>query len=151
MLKEGDLAPDFTLPDQEGNPITLSHLRGRTVVLFFYPRADTPGCTVEACGFRDMAERFRERGVELLGISTDPPKAQAKFAEKYGLPMRLLADTEHKVAELYGVWVEKKRYGRSYMGVERQTFVIGPDGRLVKVFERVKPEGHAVEVLSALG
>ncbi|HLH81164.1 MAG TPA: thioredoxin-dependent thiol peroxidase [Chthonomonas sp.] len=151
MLKEGDLAPDFTLPDQEGNPITLSHLRGRTVVLFFYPRADTPGCTVEACGFRDMAERFRERGVELLGISTDPPKAQAKFAEKYGLPMRLLADTEHKVAELYGVWVEKKRYGRSYMGVERQTFVIGPDGRLVKVFERVKPEGHAAEVLSALG
>lgn len=150
MLKEGDLAPDFTLPDQEGNPITLSHLRGRTVVLFFYPRADTPGCTVEACGFRDMAERFRERGVELLGISTDPPKAQAKFAEKYGLPMRLLADTEHKVAELYGVWVEKKRYGRSYMGVERQTFVIGPDGRLVKVFERVKPEGHAAEVLSAL-
>jgi len=151
MLKEGDLAPDFTLPDQEGNPITLSHLRGRTVVLFFYPRADTPGCTVEACGFRDMAERFRELGVELLGISTDPPKAQAKFAEKYGLPMRLLADTEHKVAELYGVWVEKKRYGRSYMGVERQTFVIGPDGRLVKVFERVKPEGHAAEVLSALG
>lgn len=151
MLKEGDLAPDFTLPDQEGNPITLSHLRGRTVVLFFYPRADTPGCTVEACGFRDMAERFRERGVELLGISTDPPKAQAKFAEKYGLPMRLLADTEHKVAELYGVWVEKKRYGRSYMGVERQTFVIGPDGRLVKVFQKVKPEGHAAEVLSALG
>ncbi|CEK12669.1 Peroxiredoxin [Chthonomonas calidirosea] len=150
MLKEGDLAPDFTLPDQEGHPVTLSDLRGRTVVLFFYPRADTPGCTAEACGFRDMAQRFRERGIELLGISPDAPKAQAKFAEKYQLPMRLLADTEHKVAELYGVWVEKKRYGRTYMGVERQTFVIGPDGRLTKIFQKVKPEGHAAEVLSAL-
>lgn len=150
MLSEGDNAPDFTLPDQHGEPVTLSTFRGQTVVLFFYPRADTPGCTAEACGFREAAEQFRQRGIELLGISTDPPKTQAKFAEKYGLPMRLLADTEHKVAELYGTWVEKKRYGRAYMGVDRQTFVIGPDGRLLKIFRKVKPEGHAEEVLKAL-
>lgn len=150
MLSEGMPAPDFSLPDQNGEPVTLSAFKGHTVVLYFYPRADTPGCTAEACSFRDANALFQQMGVVVLGVSPDPPKAQAKFAQKYQLPIRLLSDTEHKVAEAYGVWVEKKRYGRAYMGVDRQTFIIGPDGTICRIFRKVKPEGHAQEVLEAI-
>jgi thioredoxin-dependent peroxiredoxin len=150
MLKVGDVAPEFTLPDQSGQPVSLAVLRGKPVVLFFYPKADTSGCTVEACGFRDSKAEFDRRGVVLLGMSPDAPKAQGKFAVKYDLPMQLLADEQHQVAEKYGVWAEKSMYGRKYMGIERTTFVIGPDGKLLHIFRKVKPDGHAVEVLKAL-
>jgi len=143
----GEPAPDFTLPDQNGNSVSLSGLRGKTVVLFFYPKADTSGCTAEACGFRDSKASFDEKDVVLLGMSPDPVKAQSKFAVKYELPMQLLADEGHAVAEKYGVWTEKSMYGRKYMGIARTTFVIGPDGIVKHVFEKVKPNGHADEVL----
>src|SRR5207244_1723618 len=123
---------------------------GKTVILFFYPKADTSGCTMEACGFRDAKSDFDTGGAVLLGISPDPVKAQQKFAAKYGLNMRLLADADHAVAEKYGVWVEKSLYGRKYMGVERTTFVIAPDGKISRIFRKVKPEGHAVEVLTVI-
>jgi peroxiredoxin Q/BCP len=150
MLQVGDTAPDFTLPDQSGQLVSLAGLRGKTVVLFFYPKADTSGCTVEACGFRDAAADFDRSGVVLLGMSPDPPRAQSKFAVKYELPMRLLADENHEVAEKYGVWAEKSMYGRKYMGIERTTFVMGPDGKLQRIFAKVKPLGHAAEVLEAV-
>lgn len=150
MVKVGESAPDFTLPDQNGAPVSLSNLRGKTVVLFFYPKADTSGCTTEACGFRDSKAPFDEKGVVLLGMSPDPVSAQSKFAAKYDLPMQLLADEGHKVAEKYGVWAEKSMYGRKYMGIERTTFVISPDGILQHVFHKVKPNGHADEVLKLI-
>jgi len=147
MLNIGEAAPDFTLQDQSGQPVSLAGLRGKTVVLFFYPTADTSGCTVEACGFRDSKALFDAKGVVLLGMSPDPVKAQSKFAVKYDLPMQLLADEGHEVAEKYGGWIEKSMYGRKYMGIDRTTFVIGPDGVLKDIFSKVKPAGHAEEVL----
>jgi peroxiredoxin Q/BCP len=150
MLEVGEVAPDFTLSDQNGTPVTLSDLRGKMVVLFFYPKADTPGCTVEACSFRDTHTDFGSANAVLLGISPDTVKAQSKFAEKFGLPMQMLADADHAVAETYGVWVEKSMYGRSYMGVSRETFVIDPEGMISHIFRKVKPEGHAAEVLATL-
>ena len=150
MVQVGETAPDFALEDQSGQTVSLSALKGKTVVLFFYPKADTSGCTVEACGFRDGKAHFDDKNVILLGMSPDPVKAQSKFAVKYDLTMQLLADEDHKVAEAYGVWAEKSMYGRQYMGIDRTTFVIGPDGRIRNVFTKVKPNGHSEEVLSVL-
>src|SRR6201992_3410334 len=121
MLNPRDDAPDFTLPDQHGNPVSLSDLRGKTVVVYFYPKADTPGCTVEACGFRDAIAGYCKRGVDVLGVSTDPVTAGTRFSEKFSLPFPLLADADHKIADAYGVWVQKSMYGRTYMGVARTT------------------------------
>jgi peroxiredoxin Q/BCP len=149
-LNEGDAAPEFEVQDDQGKPLKLSSLRGQDVVLFFYPKADTPGCTKEACNFRDTIGEFAKRNAVVLGISPDKPTAQAKFKSKFELTFPLLADTEHKVAEAYGVWKEKSMYGKKYMGIERTTFLIGKDGRVRKVFEKVKPEGHADEVLATL-
>jgi peroxiredoxin Q/BCP len=146
----GDLAPDFTLPDQHGDPVSLSDLRGRTVVLYFYPKADTPGCTTQACGIRDHRTDYADADAVVLGVSPDPPKKIAKFDEKYGLGFPLLGDEDHSVAEAYGVWVEKSMYGRKYMGMERSTFVIGPDGVIRDVFRKVKPGEHDRLVLGAL-
>lgn len=150
MLNVGDMAPDFTLANQNGESITLSSLRGKTVVLFFYPKADTPGCTTEACAFRDARPQFEEKDAVLLGISPDDSAAQLAFAEKYALPFPLLADVGHKIAEEYGVWTEKVNYGKKYMGIERTTFVIAPDGTIAKIYRKVKVEGHSDAVLSAL-
>jgi peroxiredoxin Q/BCP len=146
----GEPAPDFTLPDQEGNPVSLSGLRGKTVVLYFYPKADTPGCTTQACGVRDHRADYDRADAVVLGVSPDPPKKIAKFDQKYDLGFPLLADEEHKVAEDYGVWVEKSMYGRNYMGMERSTFVIGPDGVVKDVLRKVKPAEHDKLVLAAL-
>jgi len=142
-----DKAPEFTLPDQNGEEVSLKGLRGKTVVLYFYPRADTPGCTIEACEFRDSYKKIQKTGVVLLGISPDTPKAQKKFEEKFDLPFTLLGDADKKVANAYGVMKEKNMYGRKVMGVARTTFVIGPDGKIKHIFEKVKPQGHADEVL----
>ncbi len=142
------LAPDFTLPDQNGEPVTLSALKGKPIVLFFYPRADTPGCTIEACGFRDQYGKLTQAGLTVLGISPDTPKAQKKFEEKFSLPYTLLADAEKEVAVLYGVLKEKNMYGKTVMGVERTTFLIGPDGTIGHIWRKVKPEGHPDEVLA---
>jgi thioredoxin-dependent peroxiredoxin len=146
----GDPAPDFTLPDQHGNPVSLSRLRGKTVVLYFYPKADTPGCTAQACGVRDHRADYEQADAVVLGVSPDKVKAVAKFDDKYGLGFPLLADEDHAVAEAYGVWVEKSMYGRNYMGNERTTFVIGPDGTIQHVFRAVKPAEHDELVLGAL-
>jgi peroxiredoxin Q/BCP len=146
----GDQAPDFTLPDQHGNPVTLSGFRGKTVVLYFYPKADTSGCTVQACGVRDHRADYQSEDAVVLGVSPDPVKPIAKFDEKYSLGFPLLSDAEHSVAEAYGVWVEKSMYGRKYMGMERSTFVIDADGRVRDVFRRVKPAEHDELVLGAL-
>ncbi|MFL6256559.1 MAG: thioredoxin-dependent thiol peroxidase [Pyrinomonadaceae bacterium] len=149
MLKEGDAAPDFESRDAEGNAVKLSDLRGRKVVLYFYPKDDTPGCTKEACSFRDGFAEFNRRGIEVLGVSTDDEKSHRKFAEKFSLPFKLLADTDHRVADLYGVYGEKQFMGRKYMGVARKTFLIDEEGRLRKVFDTVKVDEHADEVLKA--
>jgi peroxiredoxin Q/BCP len=151
VVEEGQEAPDFTLPDQEGNPVTLSDLRGQPVVLYFYPKADTPGCTTQACGIRDHRADYERSGAKVLGASPDTVTAQRKFADKYGLDFTLLADENHEVAELYGVWGEKKMYGKTYMGVERSTFVIDPDGKVAKVLPKVSPKTHDAVVLEALG
>ncbi len=150
MIQEGNPAPDFELTTDEGETLRLSDLRGRPVVLYFYPRDDSPGCTTEACGFRDAYAGFTERGAVVLGVSPDDESAHARFRAKYGLPFTLLADPEHEVAEAYGVWVEKTRYGRTSMGVKRSTFVIDPEGRVARAMLGVKPDGHAREVLEAL-
>jgi peroxiredoxin Q/BCP len=150
VLQPGDQAPDFTLPDQEGTPVTLSELQGKTVVLYFYPKADTPGCTTQACGVRDHGPDYERAGAVVLGVSPDPVKRIAKFADKYTLGFPLLADEDHAVAEAYGVWVQKSMYGRNYMGNERTTFVIGPDGKITDVFRKVKPGEHDTLVLGAL-
>ena len=150
MLRKGDQAPDFTLPDQNGDPVTLSKLRGKTVVLYFYPKADTPGCTAQACGVRDHRADYAQADAVVLGVSPDPVKDVAKFDQKYGLGFPLLADQGHEVAEQYGVWVEKSMYGRNFMGNERTTFVIGPDGVIQQEFRAVKPAEHDDLVLGAL-
>lgn len=150
MLKENDVAPDFTLPTDEGSMLRLSELRGRRVVLFFYPRADTPGCTTEACEFRDQNEAFDSREAVILGISPDKVEDVRAFREKYHLPYPLLADAEHQVAQEYGVWVEKSMFGKKFWGVERTTFVIGADGRIEQIYRKVKPSGHAMQVLEQL-
>jgi len=151
MLEPGDQAPDFTLPDQNGDPVALSDLRGQKVVLYFYPKADTPGCTVQACGVRDRRDDYDAAGAVVLGVSPDPVKAVAQFDQKFGLGFTLLADEDHAVAEAYGVWVQKSMYGRKYMGSERTTFVIGPDGVIQQVLRNVKPAEHDDLVLEALG
>jgi len=148
--KVGDTVEDFTLPDQDGNPITLSALAGKPVVLFFYPRADTPGCTIEACGFRDHFAKLKKAGVVVLGISRDTVKAQKKFADKYDLKYPLLADSEMELIKRFDLLKEKKMYGKPVTGVERTTLVIGPDQKLLHIFSNVKPEGHAEEVLALL-
>lgn len=149
-IASGDQAPDFSLQNQAGETVTLSELRGRNVVVYFYPKADTPGCTKQACGVRDRRAEYERADAVVLGVSPDPVKALAKFADKYGLPFTLLSDEGHKVAELYGVWVEKNMYGRTYMGNERTTFLIDPDGRVSQVFHKVKPAEHDDLVLGAL-
>jgi peroxiredoxin Q/BCP len=141
---------DFTLQDDQENTVHLSNFNGKPVVLFFYPRADTPGCTIEACGFRDTFKKLQNAGAVVLGISRDTPKAQAKFKAKYDLPYPLLADVDEKVCNQFGVLKEKNMYGKKVMGIERTTFLIGPDQTLVRVFPKVKPEGHAEEVLAAI-
>jgi peroxiredoxin Q/BCP len=145
-----DKAPDFTLPDQNGEEVSLKAFRGKYVVLFFYPRADTPGCTIEACEFRDSYRKMQNTGAVLLGISPDTPKAQKKFEEKYSLPFTLLGDAEKKVCNAYDVIKEKNMYGKKVMGVARTTFIIGPDGKIKYIFHKVKPEGHSAEVLAYL-
>ena len=149
-LYTGTTAPDFTLLDETGTPHRLLDYRGRPLVLYFYPKDDTPGCTTEACSFRDGYNAYQQAGVTILGVSPDTPKKHANFKEKYHLPFTLLADEGHKICELYGVWGRKKFMGREYDGVFRTTFVIAPDGTIAKVFENVKPEGHSSEVLAAL-
>jgi peroxiredoxin Q/BCP len=146
----GDPAPGFTLPDAESNPVRLADLRGKRVVLYFYPKDDTPGCTTEACSFRDAWQELDADGVVVLGISKDSPKSHQKFARKYGLPFTLLADESTAVAQSYGVWVEKTNYGRKYMGMARTTFYIRPDGTIGHVWQQVKPEAHAQKVLDYL-
>jgi peroxiredoxin Q/BCP len=150
MIKEGKPAPLFTLRSDNGQPVALESFRGRPVVLYFYPKDDTPGCTAQACGIRDAWGEFEARGAVVLGVSPDGPQKHTKFKEKYGLPFTLLADEGHSVAELYDVWVEKSMLGKQYMGVERSTFVIDADGNVAKVMRRVKPDTHADDVLAAL-
>jgi peroxiredoxin Q/BCP len=149
-ISAGNPAPDFTLPDENGVQRKLSDYRGQPVVLYFYPKDDTPGCTTEACNFRDDYSQYSQAGVVILGVSPDSPKKHTKFKEKYQLPFTLLADVEHKVCELYGVWGRKKMMGREYDGVFRTTFLIDAQGKLIKVFEAVKPSEHSKEVLGAL-
>src|ERR1700727_1247599 len=149
-LEPGDTAPDFTLPDQEGNDVSLSGLRGKPVVLYFYPKASTPGCTTQACGVRDHHADYRQADADVLGISPDSVAKVKKFHDSEGLNFALLADESHHVADAYGVWVEKSMYGKTYFGNERTTFVIGPDGKVVKVLRKVKPAEHDELVLSAL-
>jgi peroxiredoxin Q/BCP len=150
MIDEGTEAPDFELTSDDGSTVRLSDLRGKPVVLYFYPRDDTPGCTTEACEFRDAYDRFREQGIEVIGVSPDAADSHRKFKEKYELPFPLLADPDHAAAEAYGVWKEKRNYGKTYMGIDRSTFVIGPDGTLVKAMRGIKPAGHASDVLGRL-
>jgi thioredoxin-dependent peroxiredoxin len=151
MVERGQEAPDFTLPDQEGNPVTLSELRGRPVVLYFFPKADTPGCTAQACGIRDHGDNYDRAGARVVGVSPDTVTAQRKFADKYDLDFTLLADENHEVAELYGVWGEKKMYGKTYMGVQRATFIIDPEGKVAHVIPKASPKTHDEVVLEALG
>ena len=151
MIAEGAQAPDFTLPDQDGNPVTLSDLRGRPVVLYFYPKADTPGCTTQACGVRDHLPAYESSGAVVLGVSPDPVKAVRKFHEKQALNFELLADEHHEVCERYGVWVEKSMYGKTYMGAQRATFIIDAEGCIVHVIPKASPKTHDDEVLKALG
>jgi len=150
MINVNDKAPEFTLQDENGKEISLKSLRGKTVVLYFYPRADTPGCTVEACEFRDTYKQMQKTGAVLLGISPDTPKAQKKFQDKFKLPFSLLADADKKVAIAFDVLKEKNMYGKKVMGVVRTTFIIGPGGKIQHIFPKVKPEGHAEEVLAYL-
>ena len=150
MVEEGTQAPDFELATDGGERVRLSDLRGQPVVLYFYPKDDTPGCTTQACELRDEYVQFRERGAVVLGVSPDDESSHAKFRSKYSLPFSLLADPDHKVAEQYGVWGEREYRGKKYMGISRSTFVIDPGGRVAKAFYGVKPQGHAEKVLAAL-
>src|ERR671937_1445757 len=150
MVEEGKTAPDFELASDTGERVSLSSFRGKPVVLYFYPKDDTPGCTTQACGIRDVYSDFRERGAVVLGVSPDDEASHAKFKEKYSLPFTLLADPQHEVSELYGVWKERNLYGKKSMGIERSTFVIDPEGKVAKVMRRVKPDTHAADVLAAL-
>lgn len=151
LLKEGDSAPEFVAKDQNGNEIKLSDFRGSRVVLYFYPKDDTPGCTKEACSFRDANDVYAEKGIKVFGVSTDSEKSHQKFIAKYNLPFTLLADTDKKIVEDYGVYGEKSLYGRKYMGVNRMTFLIDEEGKIVKIFKKVNVSEHAQEVLAAFG
>jgi peroxiredoxin Q/BCP len=150
MVEEGKPAPDFTLRADDGQEVTLSDLRGSPVILYFYPKDDTPGCTKQACGIRDAWGEFEARGAVVLGVSPDDEASHVRFKEKFDLPFTLLADTEHTTSEAYGVWVEKHMHGRTFMGVERSTFVIDADGSLAAIMRAVSPDGHAADVLAAL-
>ena len=150
VVEEGKPAPTFTLPSDSGEDVSLESFRGKPVVLYFYPKDDTPGCTAQACGIRDVWGELERKGAVVLGVSPDSPKKHVKFREKYGLPFTLLSDEEHEVAEQYGTWVEKRMYGKTYMGMERSTFVIDADGNVAKVMRKVKPADHADDVLAAL-
>jgi peroxiredoxin Q/BCP len=150
MVQENELAPDFTLPSDQDEEITLSSFRGKKVVLYFYPKDDTPGCTKEACSFRDDYSLFLVKGAVVIGVSPDKESSHQKFRIKYALPFYLLSDPDHQVAALYGAWGEKTRYGRTYEGILRSTFVIDEEGKIIKAFRNVKPEGHAQEVLAVL-
>jgi peroxiredoxin Q/BCP len=149
MLKEGSTAPAFETKDANGDTVSLKDLRGQKVVLYFYPKDDTPGCTKEACSFRDAFSQYKKKGIAVLGVSPDTEAKHQKFVTKYKLPFTLLADTDRSIAEAYGVWGEKKFMGRTYMGVHRTTFLIDEKGKIKKIFEKVKPEDHASEVLEA--
>jgi peroxiredoxin Q/BCP len=151
MLKEGSTAPAFNTTDGEGKHVRLKDLRGQKVVLYFYPKDDTPGCTKEACSFRDEFADFKKAGITVLGISTDNEKSHQKFASKFALPFTLLTDTDHAISDAYGTYGEKKFMGRTYLGVKRMTFLIDEKGKIRKIFEKVKPEQHAREVLEAFG
>ena len=151
MTEPGTPAPDFALPADDGTLVRLGDLRGQRVILFFYPKADTPGCTIEACEFRDMTPQIQEQGAVVLGISPDTVEDVRKFREKFQLPYRLLADADHAVAESYGVWREKNNFGKNYWGVARTTFLVDEEGKIARVYEQVTPQGHAAEVLSGLG
>jgi peroxiredoxin Q/BCP len=150
VVEEGSPAPDFSLISDSGDEVRLSELRGQPVVLYFYPKDDTPGCTVQACGIRDVWGELQKRGAVVLGVSPDSPARHARFREKHALPFTLLSDGEHDVAEKYGTWVEKRMYGKTYMGMQRSTFVIDADGDVTKVMRNVKPSEHADAVLAAL-
>lgn len=151
MIEPGDAAPDFELPDQDGRAVKLSDYRGQAVVVYFYPKADTPGCTIQACGVRDRRADYAKAHAVVLGISPDTVAKVKKFQEKHSLDFPLLADEDHAVAEKFGVWVQKSMYGRTYMGNERTTFVVGPDGKVARVLRKVKPAEHDELVLKALG
>ena len=151
MVKEGQAAPDFTLKDDEGNSVSLSDFSGHKIVLYFYPKDDTPGCTNEACEFRDEFAEFRTRGILIVGVSPDSPESHAAFKAKYGLRFALLSDPDKKVMKAYGVWKEKSMYGRKYLGVERTTFIIDGQGTINKVFSKVKASRHAADLLKAFG
>ena len=150
MIEPGQTAPDFTLPDQDGNPVRLSDLRGNPVVLYFYPKADTPGCTTQACGVRDHRADYAQAGATVLGVSPDPVKKVKRFHDKHDLGFTLLADEDHAVAEAYGVWVQKSMYGRTYWGAQRATFVIDADGVVKHVIPKASPKTHDADVLAAL-
>jgi peroxiredoxin Q/BCP len=151
LLVEGEPAPDFTLPSDSGAPVTLSDLRGKPVVLYFYPKDDTPGCTKQACGIRDAWDVFRETEAVVLGVSPDDEASHRKFKEKYSLPFTLLSDRDHAVADAYGVWGERSLHGKTYMGIKRSTFVVDEDGNVARAVYGVKPDEHAELVLAALG
>jgi thioredoxin-dependent peroxiredoxin len=150
VIEPGQPAPDFELEDQDGKPVKLSDLRGSPVVLYFYPKADTPGCTTQACGIRDRTADYDATGARVLGVSPDTPGKLRKFADKYGLDFTLLADPDHQIAEQYGTWVEKSMYGKKYMGVARDTFVIDADGNVARILRKVQPKTHDDVVLAAL-
>ena len=150
-MKEGRRAPAFRLPDQDGNLVRLSDFAGDTVVLYFFPKADTPGCTAQACGIRERWADYEAAGAVVIGISRDSPERHGWFAEEYELPFTLLSDADHKIAEKYGAWVEKSMYGRRFWGVQRATFVIGPNGKIVRAFPKISPKKHDELVLAALG
>jgi peroxiredoxin Q/BCP len=150
MVEQGEQAPDFTLPDQDGNDVTLSDLRGQTVVLYFYPKADTPGCTTQACGLRDSIADFNDAGAVVLGVSPDPVKRVKKFHDGQGLNFTLLADEDHAVCDRYGVWAEKSMYGKTYWGAQRSTFIVGADGTVLHVIDKASPKTHAADVLALL-
>jgi thioredoxin-dependent peroxiredoxin len=150
MLKVGDKAPDFKVQDDAGQAVSLKDFKGKNLVLYFYPKDDTPGCTTEACGFRDAEKTYAKKNAVIVGVSPDPVTAHVKFKNKYGLPFRLLSDPEKTMLEAYGVWKEKSMYGRKYMGVERTTFVIDPQGKIVQVFPKVSVTGHVDAVLATL-
>lgn len=150
MLAEGVRAPAFTLPDQSGDEVSLSDLRGQTVVLYFYPRADTPGCTTQACGVRDRGGDYERAGARVIGISPDTIEDVRKFADRHQLDFTLLADSDHSVADAYGTWVEKSMYGKKYWGVQRATFLIDPEGNIARVFPKISPKTHDDVVLEAL-
>ena len=151
MLKEGDKAPDFSAADQDGNTVKLGDFAGKRVVLYFYPKDDTPGCTKEACSFRDADDVYKEKGITVLGVSTDDEKSHQKFISKYNLPFTLLADTDKKIVSDYGVWGEKSMYGKKYMGTNRKTFLIDENGKIAKIFDKVNVSEHSDEVLAAFG